>query len=141
MRVIESRIAEIYLKHYRKHLRKDIVSEISHCECIYKGSFSLLHHLGLVKENVEVETLVSRLYGNIVPHRDRIGQFGRDVYLLVLGVGPSYKYTESQRIPLLYQSGKFEELTHGTLITFNQNIDHALFWDRRIDIATFWINK
>ena len=39
---------------------------------------------------------------------------------------------------MLYQNKEFLGLRKGDLVEFNQRIEHALFWDRRIDIAVLW---
>lgn len=128
-------------KELKSYIDPNIINELNDADCIYKGKINVLKELNICKFSSEcgVETIVSRMVGNVAPHYDNIPQFKRDVYLLVLDVSKCGKYNDSQQMPLLYQRGKFIELKTGMLVKFNQNIDHALFWDQRIDIATFWL--
>lgn len=130
------------LKALKRYIDPNIINDINNRESIYDGSHNPLVEIGILKsKNNGYETIISRLMGNIEPHTDEIYLYKRDVYLLVLDIGYPSKYPDSQHRPLLYQSGKFLNLNVGDLVKFNQHVEHALFWDRRIDIATFWIHR
>ena len=58
--------------------------------------------------------------------------------IFILDVSVGNQYVDSQSLPMLYQNKEFLGLRKGDLVEFNQRIEHALFWDRRIDIAVLW---
>ena len=125
----------------KRNLCLNTISDINSPINQYSGDVNFLAEMGIIKKNSVVETLISRIEGNIGPHFDAIDEYKKDVYLLVLDVSTGNKHRDSQRYPLLYQNREFIKLRKGDLVRFNQNITHALLWDRRIDIATFWIRK
>jgi hypothetical protein len=88
--------------------------------------------------NKAYDTIISRIIGNIPPHVDNLEDYSKNAYLLVLDVSIGNQYVDSQSLPMLYQNKEFLGLRKGDLVEFNQRIEHALFWDRRIDIAVLW---
>lgn len=122
----------------KNNLSSNVISDINHPLNIYNGELNFLKELNLCKENDIIGTVISRIAGNIVPHNDSIYEYKRKVYLLVLDVSFSNQHVDSQKQPFLFEGNKFLKIKKGDLIEFNQFKEHALFWDKRIDIATFW---
>lgn len=126
----------------KNSIDKRTISDINCPSNIYRGQLNFLYEAGIIKSNKPVETLVSRIIGNIVPHTDsNLKEYKRGVYLLVLDVSTSNNYEDSQDLPLMFNAGNFISIRKGDLILFNQYLEHALFWDKRIDIATFWMPR
>lgn len=142
MRLIKTKIHKTHDELFRElkyNLNHDVISDTNDSRNIYQGYSNFLHGFGVFKHKTKHDTLTSRYRGNVPPHKDDIDEFKSMVYLLVLDVSPPNKYVDSQELPLLYQSGEFLSLRKGDLIKFNQCKEHMLIWDKRIDIATFWI--
>lgn len=125
----------------KNNLSPNVISDINHQLNLYNGELNFLKELNLCKENDRIDTIISRIVGNIGPHIDSIYNYKRKVYLLVLDVAFSNRYEDSQKEPLLFEGNKFLKIKKGDLIEFNQFKEHALFWDKRIDIVTFWIYR
>lgn len=141
MKLIKTHVHRYYPKLFtelKNNLYTNVISDINHSYNRYQGETNFLHEFGINKSNVQTDTVISRIVGNIPPHSDNIDEFQRDVYLLVLDVSVANQYVESQSLPMLFQNNEFIGMRKGDLIKFSQRTTHALFWDRRIDIATFW---
>lgn len=140
MKLIKSNIHKYYpdiVKKLKNSLDINTISDINAWSNIYNGEdINFLNIFGI--QSKRTDTLVSRIVGNIPPHYDDLAEFKRDVYLLVLDISVGNEYADSANYPMLYQNGKFINLHIGDLVKFNQRTEHALIWDRRIDIATFW---
>lgn len=132
------RFPKLY-KELKNNLYTSIISDVNHDYCRYQGETNFLYEFGLHKRNIHTNTFIHRLQGNIEPHYDDLDAYKRDAYLFVIDVGFGNSYPDSQDIPYLYQNKEFMPLRQGDIIKFNQTIEHALFWDKRIDIATFWV--
>lgn len=142
MRLIKTNIHKTHdelFKELKYNLYHDVISDTNDYRNIYQGDVNFLYEFGITKHKSKHETLISRYIGNVPPHTDDIDEYKSMVYMLVLDVSPPNKYVDSQELPLLYQSGKFLGLRKGDLIKFNQRKEHMLIWDKRIDVATFWI--
>lgn len=142
MKLVKDFLHVDYKKEFKSLIRsldKRNISDINDSSSIYNGDVDFLYEIGICKKNENIETLLSRICGNVPPHNDsNMREFKRGVYLLVLDISVPNRYRDSQLTPLLYNNGELIELRIGDLLIFDQYKEHALFWDKRIDIATFW---
>lgn len=122
----------------RRNIDTSTISDINSRSNIYHSDRNFLEEFGIYKKAKYYDTIISRIVGSIPPHYDDLDGYSKNAYMLVLDVGAGNQYVDSQDLPLLYQNGKFLRLRKGDLVEFNQRTEHALFWDRRIDIAVFW---
>lgn len=121
-----------------RNIDKSVISDVNDYSARFYSP-DMINKFGLSKKKCDIN--ITRLIGNIEPHYDKLLEYQNKAYVLVLGIGSSNRYTDSQELPLFYQAGNFLHLRKGDMISFDQSKDHALFWDRRIDIATFFIIK
>lgn len=141
MKLLKTHMHQYFPSQFKElchYLNTDTISDINARSNIYYGDTNFLKEFGIYKNPKEYDTIISRIVGNIPPHYDDLEGYSKNAYLLVLDVGVGNQYVESQRLPLLYQNKEFLGLRKGDLVEFNQRQTHALFWDRRIDIAVFW---
>lgn len=122
----------------RDNLYTNTISDINSQSNIYYSDTNFLKEFGIYKNPKAYDTIISRIIGNIPPHTDNLEDYSKNAYLLVLDVSVGNQYVDSQDLPMLYQNREFLGLRKGDLVEFNQRATHALFWDRRIDIAVFW---
>ena len=122
----------------KDNINVSVISDVNHSSNLYSGELNFLNEMNLCKSDDKIDTHISRLIGNVTPHTDYILEYKRKVYLLILDISNSYQYMDSQKEPLLFEGNTFLKIKKGDFIEFNQFKEHALFWDKRIDIATFW---
>ena len=108
----------------KDNINVSVISDVNHSSNLYSGELNFLNEMNLCKSDDKIDTHISRLIGNVIPHTDSISD--------------SYQYMDSQKEPLLFEGNTFLKIKKGDFIEFNQFKEHALFWDKRIDIATFW---
>ena len=141
MKLVKQNIQHNYpdiFKILKNNLNINTISDINNQNQQYCGDINFLNIFGVTKNPENVDTLISRIIGNIACHRDEIVVYKHKVYLLVLDHSVCNGHPNSQELPQLYQNKEFMSMRIGDLIEFNQYMDHALIWDRRIDIAVFW---
>ena len=141
MKLLKTHMHHQYPAHFKELCREldiNTISDINSRSNIYYGDTNFLQEFGIYKNPKAYDTIISRIIGNIPPHVDNLEDYSKNAYLLVLDVSIGNRYVDSQSLPMLYQNKEFLGLHKGDLVEFNQRIEHALFWDRRIDIAVFW---
>ena len=141
MKLLETHMHHQYPVHFKELCRgldTNTISDINSRSNTYYGDTNFLQEFGIYKNPKAYDTIISRIIGNIPPHVDNLEGYSKNAYLLVLDVSIGNQYVDSQSLPMLYQNNEFLGLRKGDLVEFNQRKEHALFWDRRIDIAVFW---